>query len=132
MSVTINEVTGEVTAIMQGQEFRFHGTNKRLGDLERALKVTGLPGVYDKLSLQSAPINTLILTTLCTSGHGEEDFDALVFGLVRETVTRVIITTITGALPPSDEAESKRGNGRAAKGTAARLGGDTDKLPAAS
>jgi hypothetical protein len=132
MSVSINEATGEVTAVMQGQTFRFHGTNRRLGDLERVLGVTGLPGIYEKLSLQSAPINTLILTTLCCSGHKAEDFDDLVYGLVRETAMRAILATLMGALPPIEEDEGKRGNGRAARVTAASPGGATGKSPLAS
>ena len=131
MSVTINQATGEVTAEMLGETIRFHGTNERMAEMERVLGITGLQAVYEKLALQSAPINVKILATLCSSGHKEADFNAMPFGLLRETVTNTIISTITGALPERDE-EEKRGNGAATRATGGRRGNATAKSPLAS
>jgi len=130
MSVTINEVTAEVTAEIQGTTFRFHGTCDRMAELERVLDVPGLMGVYEKLNLQSAKLMLVMLPALCSSGHVKEDFGKLVFGRCMPIVVRALGATITGALPVEDE--EPRGNGLATKATGARRGNATGKSLLAS
>jgi len=132
MSVTVDEVTSEVTAEINGTTFRFHGTTKRIAELEKVLGVPGLIQIYEKLNLQSATITPLILETLCSSGHTRDDFDALPFGKCMPIVVRAIGATITGSLPPPAEDEEPRGNGTATRATGARRGNATDKSRLAS
>jgi hypothetical protein len=131
MTVTINEVTSEVTAEINGTTFRFHGTTKRMGEMEQALGVTGLLQVYEKLNLQSAQLTPLILAALCSSGHTRADFDALPFGKCMPLFVRAIGATITGSLPPVED-EEPRGNGAATRATGARRGAATAKSLLAS
>lgn len=130
-TVSVNEVTSEVTAEINGTTFRFHGTTKRIAELEKVLDVPGLMQIYGKLNLQSANLTPLILTTLCSSGHTRADFDALPFGKCMPVIVRAIGATITGALPIEDE-EEKRGNGAATRATGACRGNATDKSHLAS
>lgn len=132
MTVSINEATGEVTAEIQGTTYRFHGTNKRMAELERVLEVPGLLEIYQKLNLQSARLTPLILATLCSSGHTQQDFDELTFGTSMPVVVKAISATITGALPPPDEEDEKRGNGLATRATGGRRGAATARSPLAS
>lgn len=106
----INQATGEITADIGGQTFKFHATLPRMAEYQAALGVDGMQEMFRLIQIGDARAIYRGLKCLCSSRNGAA-IDALVLSKVVTEASSAIVAALTASLPEPDPDKLPNVNG---------------------
>lgn len=97
----VNEATGEVTATLAGETFRFHATLPRVAALQAAIGEKSLSAILAGMNRQDARVIYEGLRCLCSSGN-EKKLDDFAVARIIVDAGQAILAALTAGMPESD------------------------------
>lgn len=109
MTHTVNEATGEVTVVLEGETFKLRASMGRLADFMANMNVPGFAMMHMMVAQQDPRAVYHGLRCLCTSGN-EAKLKDLILGRCLLDAVPALLAAITVGLPKADE-DAPVGNG---------------------
>lgn len=106
----INQATGEVTAQIGGQTFRFHATMPKMAQYQAALGVDGIQAMFRLIQEGDARAIYQGLKCLCSSRNAQA-FDGMVLSKVLPDASAAIVAALTASLPEPEPDALGNANG---------------------
>ena len=104
MSVTTNEATGEVTAVIGGNTLRLRATMARVSDYQSALNTTGIAAIEVMLRMNDARAVYHGLRCLASPDDAQKADDLLLTPNLGEAVEAVCAALAAGLPEPEEDA----------------------------